>query len=115
MTRGINKLDVPPISRDKLPGDVLAELAPLDVALAANPKDQAALVSEAAVFENHKLVPNALEVYYKLREQWPDAGWIKGKVFALEEALALQPAPTTPASPRRTPYALLLVTSHHTT
>src|SRR5258708_20697853 len=108
MTRGINKLDVPPISRDKLPANVLAELAPLDVALAANPKDQGALVSEAAVFENHKLVPNALEMYYKLREQWPDAVWIKGKIFELEEALALQAAATTAAGPGGKTYALLV-------
>jgi tetratricopeptide (TPR) repeat protein len=108
MTRGINKLDVPPIPRDKLPADVLAELAALDAALAANPKDQAALVSEAAVFENRKLVPNALEVYYKLREQWPDAVWIKGKVFELEEALAAQTAAATAAGLGGKTYALLV-------
>jgi tetratricopeptide (TPR) repeat protein len=108
MTRGVNKLDVPPIPRDKLPADVLAELAPLDAALAANPKDQAALVSEAAVFENHKLVPNALGVYYKLREQWPDAVWIKGKIFELEEALAAQTAAATAAGPGGKTYALLV-------
>src|SRR6266478_1022319 len=66
MTRGINKPEVPPTPRDKLPADILAELAPPDAALAANPKDQGALVAEAAVFENHKLVPNALEMYYKV-------------------------------------------------
>src|SRR5258708_2204602 len=108
MTRGINKSDVPPIPHDKLPADVLAELAPLDVALAANSKDQAALVAEAAVFESHKLVPNALEVYYKLREQWPDAIWVKGKIFELEEALALQAAATTAAGPGGKTYALLV-------
>jgi tetratricopeptide (TPR) repeat protein len=108
MTRGINKLDVPPIPRDKLPADVLAELAPLDAVLATNPRDQAALVSEAAVFESHKLVPNALEVYYKLREQWPDAVWIKGKVFELEETLVAQTAAATAAGPGGKTYALLV-------
>src|SRR5216684_3288922 len=108
MTRGINKLDVPPLPHDKLPADVLAELAPLDVALATNSKDQAALVAEAAVFESHKLVPNALEVYYKLREQWPDAVWVKGKVFELEEALAAQTAAATAAGPGGKTYALLV-------
>src|SRR5260370_14889238 len=108
MTRGINKSDVPPIPHDKLPADVLVELAPLDVALAANPKDQGALVAEAAVFENHKLVPNALEVYYTLRDQWPDAVWVKGKIFELEEALALHAAATTAAGPGGKTYALLV-------
>src|SRR5580704_19636953 len=55
MTRGINKPEVPPTPRDKLPADVTAELAPFDAALAADPKDQAALIAEATVFENHKL------------------------------------------------------------
>jgi tetratricopeptide (TPR) repeat protein len=95
MTRGINKPEVPPTPRDKLPADVVAELAPLDAALAADPKDQAALVGEATVFENHKLAANALEMYYKLREQWPDAVWVKGKIFELEEALASQAAAAT--------------------
>src|SRR5579863_3918059 len=73
MTRGINKLEIPPTPRDKLPADIVSELASFDTVLAANPNDQAALIGEATVFENHKLIANALEAYYKLREQWPDA------------------------------------------
>ncbi len=96
MTRGA-KSDVPPTPHDKLPADVIAEIAPLDAALAANAKDEAALVAEATIFENRKLIPNALEMYYKLREQWPDAVWVKGKIFELEEALAAQAAAATAA------------------
>src|SRR5579871_1896818 len=98
MTRGINKPEVPPTPRDQLPADVVAELAPFDTALAADPKDQAALVGEATVFENHKLTANALDAYYKLREQWPDAVWIKAKIFELEESLATQVASATAAA-----------------
>jgi tetratricopeptide (TPR) repeat protein len=109
MTRGINKPEVPPTPRDKLSADVTAELAPFDAALAANPKDQAALISEATVFENHKLAANALEMYYKLREQWPDAVWIKSKIFDLEEALAAQAsAMTAAAAAGGQTYALLV-------
>ncbi|HEX6896826.1 MAG TPA: caspase family protein, partial [Bryobacteraceae bacterium] len=109
MTRGINKPEVPPVPRDKLPADVIAELAPFDAVLAADPKDQAALVSEATVFENRKLTSNALEIYYKLREQWPDAVWIKSKIFELEEALATQAsAVTAAAAPGGQTYALLV-------
>ncbi len=107
MTRGA-KSDVAPTPRDKLPADVLAELGPLDAALAANSKDEAALVAEATIFENHKLIPNALEMYYKLREQWPDAVWIKGKIFELEEALAAQVAAAAAVGPGGTTYALLV-------
>src|SRR5579863_3960097 len=95
MTRGLNKPEVAPTSHDKLAADVQAELAPYETALAANPKDQAALVTEATIFENHKLIANALDAYYKLREQWPDAVWVKSKIFDLEQALADQTASAT--------------------
>ena len=109
MTRGINKPEVPPTPRDKLAADVVAELAPFDAALANNPNDQAALIGEATVFENHKLIANALEAYYKLREQWPDAVWIKAKIFDLEEALAAQAsAATAAATAGGQTYALLV-------
>lgn len=98
MTRGLNKPEIPPTPHDKLPADVQAELAPYDAALAANPKDQAALVTEATIFENHALTANALNAYYKLREQWPDAVWIKSKIFDLEQALADQAAAATAAA-----------------
>jgi tetratricopeptide (TPR) repeat protein len=98
MTRGINKPEVPPTPRDKLTPDVQAELAPHETVLAGNPKDPAALIGEATIFENHKLTANALEMYYKLRELWPDAVWIKSKIFELEEALASQVAAATAAA-----------------
>ena len=44
MTRGLNQTEVPPTPHDKLPANVQAELALYEAALAANPKDQAALV-----------------------------------------------------------------------
>src|SRR5271166_3495199 len=50
MTRGLNKPEVAPTPHDKLTVDVQAELAPYETALAANPKDQAALVTEATIF-----------------------------------------------------------------
>jgi tetratricopeptide (TPR) repeat protein len=108
MTRGINKPEVAPAPRDKLPADVTAELAPFDAGLKADPKDQAALIGEATVFENHKLPANALEQYYKLREQWPDAVWIKAKVFELEESLAAQVTAAAAAGPGGQTYALLV-------
>jgi protein O-mannosyl-transferase len=91
MTRGLST-EVTPTPHDKLAADVQAELAAYEPVLAANPKDQAALVAEATIFENHKLNANALDMYNKLREQWPDAVWIKSKIFELEQALADQTA-----------------------
>jgi tetratricopeptide (TPR) repeat protein len=109
MTRGVNKPEIPPTPRDQLSSDVVAELAPYDAALKSDPKDQAALVSEATIFENRKLPANSLEMYYKLREQWPDAVWVKSKIFDLEQALADQAsAKTAAAVAGGTTYALLI-------
>ena len=109
MTRGSNKPEVAPTPYDKLAADVQAELAPYETALTANPKDQAALVTEATIFENHKLTANALAAYYKLREQWPDAVWVKSKIFDLEQALADQvSAATAAAEAGGQTYALLV-------
>src|ERR1700682_2554962 len=114
MTRGINKPEVPPTPRDQLGADVLAELAPYDAALKSDPKDQAALVTEATIFENRKLPANSLEMYYKLREQWPDAVWVKSKIFELEQVLA-DKASAKSAAPLAggTTYALLIGISQY--
>jgi tetratricopeptide (TPR) repeat protein len=98
MTRGLEKPGIPPIPHDKLPADVQAELAPIEPVLVADPKDQAALVTEATVFENHKLNSNALDMYYKLREQWPEAVWVKSKIFDLEQAVSDQASAATAAA-----------------
>jgi tetratricopeptide (TPR) repeat protein len=106
MTRG--GPDVKPIPRDKLPADVQALLMPLDAALAADPKDQAALVSEATIFEDHKLPSNAYEVYKKLEQQWPDAVWVKSKLFSLGELASVEAAAAAPAPAGGNTYALLI-------
>ncbi len=109
MTRGLNQPEVPPTPHDKLAADVQTEIAPFDAALKTDPKDQAALVSEAAVFENHNLASNALEMYNKIREQWPDAVWVKSKIFDLEQTLANQAsAATAAATAGGKTYALLV-------
>src|SRR5579862_8591448 len=56
MTRG--SLTVTPVPRNQLAADVVAELAPFDPALAADPKDQAALIASTTVYEKHNLTAN---------------------------------------------------------
>ena len=66
-------------------------------------------MSEATVFENHNLPANSLEMYYKIREQWPDAVWVKSKIFELEQTLADQAsAKTAAAAAGGETYALLM-------
>jgi tetratricopeptide (TPR) repeat protein len=102
MTRGLNRPETPPIARAKLAADVLAELPPADS------MDPADLVLAATVFEKHQLIANALAAYYQLREQWPDAVWVKSKIFDLEQTLAAQAAAATAAGPGGQTYALLV-------
>lgn len=111
MTRGVAG-EVKPVPRNQLPADVTAELAGFDAALAANAQDQAALVGSAAVFEAHNLPANALEMYYRLRTQWPDAAWLKSKIFDLEETAAAQSA-AAPAAAGGQTYALLIGVSKY--
>jgi tetratricopeptide (TPR) repeat protein len=114
MTRGVSTPPIPPTPRDMLPPDVRAELAPYEAQLAASPKDQAALVTEATIFENHMLDANAMETYSKLREQWPDAVWIKSKVFELEQTLSEKAsAATAAAQTGGQTYALLVGVSKY--
>ncbi len=107
MTRGGD--DGTPVPPGQLPADLKALLAPLDAALVADPKDQAALVSEATLFEDRKLPSNALAIYRKLAEQWPEAVWVKSKIFELGDQVgtAAAAAAVTPAAGGNT-YALLI-------
>jgi tetratricopeptide (TPR) repeat protein len=90
MTRGFEKPDIPPTPHDKLPPAVLADLAPFEKAAAENPNDPSPLVAMATVYETAKLPANALEAYDQLRTKFPDAVWVKAKIFDLQQALAEQ-------------------------
>jgi tetratricopeptide (TPR) repeat protein len=101
MTRGLSAVDFPPIPRDKLSADVVAELPP-------DSKDPSDLVAAAVVFEKHKLLNNALDTYSRLLQQWPDTVWVKSKIFDLEEAAAEQSKAVAAAAPGGQTYALLI-------
>ena len=106
MSRGGD--EVPTVPKDKLPPDVLALLAPLDAALAADPNDQGALIAEATVFEDHKLPGNAYAIYKKLQTLWPDAVWVKAKIFELGQLVSNQTAATAAPTTGGKTYALLI-------
>jgi tetratricopeptide (TPR) repeat protein len=99
MTRGgPDSAETPPTPRDKLSPEVVAELAPFDRVLAASPKDPPALLGVAEVFDNRNLTANALDAYLKVREQWPDAVWVKSKIFDLQQSLAISAATASAAA-----------------
>ena len=112
MTRGVAG-EVRPVPRSSLAAEVVADLVAFDAALTANPNDPAALVGAATVFENRSLPANALELYYRLRTQWPDAAWLKSKIFELEQAAAVQNAATEAAGPGGQTYALIIGVSKY--
>jgi tetratricopeptide (TPR) repeat protein len=101
--------EVPALPHIQLAADVQAALAPLDAALAADPKDTAALIAEGIVFENNKLWGNALDAYNKLLIQFPDAVWIKSKMFDLEQSATM----VLPPPPGGQTYALLIGVSKY--
>ena len=92
MTRGLAKPEGDLVAFDALPASVRADIAPLEAAIKANPADTQSIVEEAAIFDRAKLQPNALASYRKVATQWPDAVWVRGRIFELEEALATEAA-----------------------
>ena len=90
MTRGVTdpSQQPKPTPQAQWPPGAADEIAPLDKAIAADPKDPSALVARAAVFEKHKLLVNALADYKTIGDQWKDAVWVKGKIFELSESIA---------------------------
>ena len=109
MTRGLAKPDDAAIAFNDLPANVKAEVTPFENALKANPNDTQALIEEAATFDRDKLEANALATYRKASAQWPDAVWIKGRMFELEEALATEAAIKAAAiSPDAKTYAMVV-------
>ena len=86
LARGGDARQIKPVPREKLPPAVLAELAPMDEALAANPNDIVAVISRAVLFERHKLPANALADYKKAAEQWKNIPWLRRKIVELDQA-----------------------------
>ncbi|HTM52032.1 MAG TPA: tetratricopeptide repeat protein [Bryobacteraceae bacterium] len=115
MTRGLKDGSEPKLTPpDQWPAAAAAEAAVFSKALAADPDDAGALVGRAAVFENHKLLANALADYQKVGNQWKDAVWIKGKIFELSESLADATAAAAAATPAGgKTYALLIGVSKY--
>ena len=56
---------------------ILAELPP-------ESDDPVARLARAAIFEKHKLNPDAVQEYRKLAQLWPDAASIQSRLFDLE-------------------------------
>ena len=113
MTRGTGD-PPPPLPADKLPPAVVAELAPLDKALAADPQDMGSVVARAAIFEKHNLLANAVAEYKKIGAEWKDAVWVKKQIFELQEKLATQAAEAAATAPTGgTTYAIAVGVSKY--
>jgi hypothetical protein len=91
VARGGDARQAKPVPREKLSPAVLAELAPMDEALAANPNDIGAMVGRAVLFERNKLPANALADYVKAAEQWKDLPWLRRKIMELDQVLDSTP------------------------
>jgi Tfp pilus assembly protein PilF len=109
MTRGLAKPDEGALALNALPPSVRSQIEPLEQALQANPNDTESLIQEAAIYDRAKLDANALASYRKAAAQWPDAVWIRGRMFELEESLATEAAIKAAAiSPDAKTYAMVV-------
>jgi hypothetical protein len=87
-TRDLDSPEGKVVPHDRLPANVLADLAPFEKAEAQGGIDPSPLVGMAAVFERADLPANAYEVYSKIQAKWPDVTWVKSKLAELDQLLA---------------------------
>ena len=92
-TRDLDSPAVPVVAHDKLPANVLADLAPFENAAAQSGNDPSPLVGMAAVFERAGLLANAYEEYLKIQAKWPGVIWVKSKLAELDQLLAAKAEP----------------------
>jgi hypothetical protein len=92
-TRDLDSAEVPVVAHDKLPANVLADLAPFENAAAQSSNDPSPLVGMAAVFERAGLLANAHEAYLKILAKWPGVIWVKSKLAELDQLLAAKAEP----------------------
>jgi tetratricopeptide (TPR) repeat protein len=64
---------------------VMAELAPIDSALASNPKDTVKRLARAAVLDRAGLDFDAADEMGRVTKDWPDAAEVRSRLFVLEE------------------------------
>ncbi len=87
------------------------ELGPIDKAIAANANDPLPHVSRAEVLGKYGLAADAAAEYQKVSTLWPDAVWLKARLFTLEEeaekSAGASPQTKQPAEPGKT-FALLV-------
>ncbi len=81
------------------------ELEPLDKAIAADPQDGPARLARAGVLEKYKLAYDAAEEYRRIATVWPEAAWLRARLFVLEEEAA---RPEKPPAEKGKTYALLV-------
>jgi hypothetical protein len=92
-TRDLDSPAVPVVAHDKLPANVLADLAPFENAAAQSGNDPSPLVGMAAVFERAGLLANTYEEYLKIQAKWPGVIWVKSKLAELDQLLAAKAEP----------------------
>ena len=92
-TRDLDSSGLPVVPRDKLPPNVLTDLAPFESAAAQTSNDPSPFVGTAAVFERAGLLANAYEEYLKIQAKWPGVNWVKSKLAELDQLLAAKVEP----------------------
>ena len=69
---------------------LLQELERVDQAIAASPGNPAARVARAALFDRYNLSADALREYRLIGETWPNAAWVKSRLFVHDQKQATE-------------------------
>lgn len=90
LTRALVARETPaPVEADDLAPErraaLAAELERIDRALAGDPQDIAARVSRISLLEQYGRKTELISEYERLKEEWPDAGWVRDRLFVHEE------------------------------
>jgi tetratricopeptide (TPR) repeat protein len=89
---------------------LMAELAPIDQALAANPGDNVKRLARAAALDRAGLDFDAADEMSRVAKEWPDAGEVRSRLFTLEEKGGKNPSGSKQPEPEveGDTYALLV-------
>lgn len=102
----------------RLPADqqpaLRGDLDPVNKAIEATPDSLELRVARAALFDKYKLSAAAASEYRAIGDKWPDAVWVKSRLFVHDEADAAEQlkAAQPPAGPGKS-YALLIGVSSY--
>jgi tetratricopeptide (TPR) repeat protein len=101
--------ELPPAQRAAL----AAQLEPIDRVLAGDPQNVAARLSRLALLEQYGRKADLIAEYENLTDVWPDAEWVRNRLFVHEKQVGRSRASSRPTLGGGKTYALLVGVSKY--